>query len=546
MSQERSQELLKRDLIRLMLFRVVLVSLFLGVSATLQLSSKGIIAPSISQKAHYALIGIVYAISLFWAITFSSVKKKIRFAYIQLGFDCLIVTCMVYITGGVESIFSLLYFPIIICAGFIISKRAGYVMASTAGILYGFMVDLQYYDIIHPLGVVGFPFSSYPEMLFLYRTIVHLSSFYIVAFLTGLLTQRLNRSMKDFVKLQSLTNHILQTTNLGIAVADNFLNIVYLNPKAKEILDIQEKQYPDNAKDLFPDIEYKISDEADSRIKWHKHVIENGKKTTYLEYMISSFHYGNSEEKGYLIIFQDVTDLKMMEQEMKRLESLAMIGSLAARLAHQIKNPLAVISASIEMLEHDSNVGPVQNKLFGILFKEIDRIKDMIQELLFLAKPKKPLFKEIILKDLILDVIEQVETSKAMKHKINLEFGLPQQLKIVTDPDLLMQALINVLNNACETRDGVQVKIIVPSYGNGETASKALLRISVVDNGPGFSEEALKNLFIPFFTTKEKGAGHGLVTVKAIMEALKGEVHVMNLKPNGAMVSLLLPNLPPQ
>jgi len=543
MNQERSQEVLKRDLIRLMLSRVVLVSLFLGVSATLQLSTKGVIAPSISQRAHFLLIGVVYGASLFWAIIFSSVKDKVRFAYFQLIFDSAIVTCMVYITGGVESIFSLLYFPIIICAGFIISKRAGYIIASVSGILYGFMVDLQYYGVIHPIGAVGFPLQSYPEILFLYRTVVHFVAFYLVAFLTGLLTQRLSRSMKDYVKLQSLTNHILQTANLGILVADSFLKILYLNPKGREILDIQGRNYPDNVKELFPNIEFTISDEPDSRIKGHNHIIESFEKTKYLELMVSSFNYSNTDEKGYLILFQDVTDLKIMEQEMKRLESLAMIGSLAARLAHQIKNPLAVISASMEMLEQDANSGPIQKKLFNIVFKEIDRIKDMTQELLFLAKPKKPLFKEIDLKELILEVIEQVKTSKGMRQKINLEFSLPHDFKVTTDPELLMQALINIINNACESKEGAQVILKVSSSVGKDQGQRGLVKISVIDNGPGFSQEALKNLFIPFFTTKEKGAGYGLSAVKAIMDALNGEIHVVNLKPEGAMVSLVFPSL---
>ncbi|MFN3534324.1 MAG: histidine kinase dimerization/phospho-acceptor domain-containing protein, partial [Desulfatiglandales bacterium] len=397
---------LEKDLLRLMVVRVMLVSLFLGVSAILHFTERVDIPYSrISERAHYILIAFVYFLSLFWALLLNRTTNKRKLAYLQLLFDALTVTCMVYITGGVQSIFSLLYFLVIMSAGLILGKRAGYILASLCAILYGGLGDLHYYGIISPMGYFGTPLTAYPEIMFFYRIVVHIFAFYLVAFLTGLLYQRLSSSVREFKRLQSLTNNLLQNNITGIVLADQQGEFIFTNPKAKRLL-FDEPNRSDGSlvnhiKELLGRLK---SSNSLSLNTWKLLELPNENGMSYHQVMLSQIALPDESNPFYAIYIQDITEMKVLEEELNKMESLAMVGGLAAKIAHEVKNPLAIINTVMEMLQEETG-STVGKRLFEIAFREIGRIQALIHDLLMLARPKRPFFKEIYIGEFLEELV---------------------------------------------------------------------------------------------------------------------------------------------
>lgn len=533
---------LEKDLIRLMVVRVMLISLFLGVSAVLHFTQKFDFPYSrVAEKAHYVLIASVYFLSIIWAINFPRTKDKRKLTYVQLAFDSIIVTCMVYITGGVQSIFSLLYFLVIMSAGFILDKRAGYIFASLCGILYGGLGDLQYYNIISPIGYFGSPLTVYPEIMFFYRIVVHIFAFYLVAFLTGHLSQRLSSSVKDYKKLQNLTNTLLKNLAIGIVLVDQKGDFLYTNPKAKEVLSEGKKEIGARLISYIKEMLDKIKVNNSKHLyKWELLEVPFEQNIFYYQIMASEIVNPGEGSTAYAFYIQDVTETKALENELKRMENLAMVGGLAAKVAHEVRNPLAVINTVVEMLQQEEGHMSVKKRLFDIAFREIGRIQSMIRDLLMLARPKKPFIKEIIIHDFLEEFLAVIKGVVDNKKKVSIATEIPKDFKIRTDPELLRQALTNIVINAFEATgdDGV---VLIELKTITESPNKSFLSMSIKDNGPGFSESALKNLFVPFFTTKEKGSGLGLVISKGILESLNGTLTVENIRPRGCQVTITLP-----
>lgn len=537
-----SNKTLEKDLIRLMVVRVMLVSLFLGVSAVLHLTQKFDFPYSrVAEKAHYVLIAFVYFLSIIWAINFPRTKDKRKLTYVQLIFDSIIVTCMVYITGGVQSIFSLLYFLVIMSAGFILDKRAGYILASLSGILYGGLGDLQYYNIITPIGYFGSPLTVYPEIMFFYRIVVHIFAFYLVAFLTGHLSQRLSSSVKDYKKLQNLTNTLLKNLAIGIVLMDQKGDFLYTNPKAKEILSEEKEEIGDRLISYLREMLNGIKENNSKLLyKWQLVELPFEQNIFYYQIMASEIGYPGEGSTSYAFYIQDVTETKALENELKRMESLAMVGGLAAKVAHEVRNPLAVINTVVEMLQQEEGHMSVKKRLFDIAFREIGRIQSMIRDLLMLARPKKPFLKDVVVLDFFEEFLSVVKGIIDNKKKVSISAEIPKDLKVKTDPELLRQALTNIIINAFEAteEDGV---VMIELKTITEIANRRVLTMNIKDNGPGFSETALKNLFVPFFTTKERGSGLGLVISKGVIESLNGTITVENIKPRGCQVTVTLP-----
>lgn len=539
MPEPISEKTLEKDLIRLMVVRVILVSLLLGISAGLHFSGRSELPYStLAERVHYILIASVYFLSIIWAANFTRIQNKIKLAYTQLIFDAMTVTVMVYITGGIQSIFSLLYFLVIISAGFIVGKRAGYILASVCAILYGGLVDLHYYGIITPFGYLGSPVAVYPETLFLYRVTVHIFAFYLVAFLTGLLSQRLINSIRNYKKLQSLTSSLLNNMVIGVILADNKCDFLYMNPKANQLLERSNKEESEQLLAHIRELLHKVKNDGKNQLsRWQLLELPGEHGISYYHIMVSEIFTPGEVDVAYTVYVQDITEQRLMEKELKRMEHLALVGGLAARVAHEVKNPLAVINTVVELLEEEEGQNPARKRLFDIASKEIARIRTMIQDLLMLARPKKPFLKETKILDLLEELLGVLKRIKGNKN-VRLLGEIEREFSIKTDPELLRQALTNILLNSLEAvgeMGDVSIHLALVSE------SGKRLAIAIRDNGPGFSEAAMKNLFIPFFTTKEKGSGLGLVISKSIVESLGGSISVENLRPTGAQVTITLP-----
>jgi len=235
-----------------------------------------------------------------------------------------------------------------------------------------------------------------------------------------------------------------------------------------------------------------------------------------------------------------------MEREVKRVENLAMLGELAAGVAHEIRNPLASISGSIQVLNDSLSKGQahVNKRLMDIVLREVDRLNHLVSDFLQFARPQRSKIEEFDLNKLIKDTPYLFQTSQRWSQKIEVEATFQRPLTIASDPQQLKQVFWNVLMNAYEAmpKGGmVRVRTERESGSSSSKEAERAVRIKVEDTGPGIDLSVIEDMFKPFSTAKKDGSGLGLAIVKKIVENLGGEVSGYNLQGGGAAISIVLP-----
>ena len=230
-------------------------------------------------------------------------------------------------------------------------------------------------------------------------------------------------------------------------------------------------------------------------------------------------------------------ELATMEAQVKRVEKMALIGEMAAGLAHEIKNPLASLSGSIQMLSGEKGWEPHHEKLMGIAVREADRLSDLVTEFLLFARPGTGRPVSISVKAMVEDTVALLRQDPKRGGVLNVEMAVEEGLSTLMDSGHLRQVLMNLLINAAEA---------APSGGgfvriNARAGCKGRPLISVKDNGVGISKEVLSQIFDPFFTTKKEGTGLGLSIVHRLLEECGGGVSVRSAKGEGTEFLLSLP-----
>jgi len=514
----------------LMLLRLLIVSLLLGVSAFIQIRETRAYFGEI-QTSHYLLIATIYFLTFIYIILFKTRENLTRQAYLQLLVDTFFITAIIYSTGGIDSIFSFLYILTIINASTILYRRGGMIIASSSSILYGLLLDLHYYDVIDPFGSRWDYGLEYQSFNIFYTIVVNISAFYLVALLSSIGSEQARKSQvelkakeDDIIKLEALNEWIIRSIKSGLVTLDGQGKIILFNPAAEDIFGISS---PKGNPPRFIDLPY----------------LGNHDKGLSLRFFISPLRIPNGDQKGRILFFQDITEMKRIEEEMKKVEGLALIGELAAGIAHEIRNPMASISGSIQMLKEGLNKDDIDGRLMDIILREINRLNNLVNDFLLFARPKPSGIREFDLKPLIIESLELFKNSGKWNDQMKVETYYHGDIRLVSDPEQIKQVLWNIFLNAVEAiQDRGILYVSAESVNNGKIfeSKREMVRIIVRDNGRGFSEKALQYLFTPFFTTKEGGSGLGLAIVKRIVEGLGGTVYGANHPDGGGVITVLL------
>jgi two-component system sensor histidine kinase PilS (NtrC family) len=263
---------------------------------------------------------------------------------------------------------------------------------------------------------------------------------------------------------------------------------------------------------------------------------------------------GEGLASGWVVIFQDVTEVVAMEHELRRSERLAGVGQLAADIAHEIRNPLAAISGSVEMLEAglgEDNRDLEARRLMGIVLREIDRLNHLITDFLQFARPAPTKRTPVDLGAVVEDLVGMFEVTRPEEVKIEVVLG--EELTALVDPTQIRQILWNLVLNAVQAMpEGGCIRISVaevaeePQEGASEGRNDAkggadFVEVTVADTGVGIAPEVLERIFDPFFTTKPEGSGLGLATVHRIVEANGGNLRVQSHVGEGTVLRVRFP-----
>jgi len=408
------------------------------------------------------------------------------FYYLIFITDTLLVTAIILFTGGSESLFPLLY-PIIILISAIYLFGGAYLVAAISFSLYSILI---YFELKG-----GF----FPIQYFYARTYLYGILFFLVAHLGSTLATRLRRT-------EVTTAEIINSLPVKIAAIDNDGNLYYSNVSNQAIEKIMLDFYHSGAS--YQEIS------IDNRI-----------------FGLSSYSLTNPNLR--LILAEDITLQKRMAEQTRISEKVKLLAQLGASLAHEIRNPLASIRGTFELVSK-GKLSEKEKRLLGIAISEVDRATRTIEDFLEFSRMRPLRLRKVKLKSIIDDLISSDPPPK----NIDLALDFPPNFTIRVDRHLFFRALRNLLQNAKQAigRKKGEIKIA------GSTA-EGRFEIRISDTGCGIPKRNLSKIFDPFFSTREEGTGLGLAIVETIITQHGGSISVKSQVGKGTCFTITLPSM---
>ncbi len=543
----------------LMFFRAVVVTLLLGATAIVQIKESQLFYHT-SPLYLYLFVGLTYALTLVYAFLLRRVKGLKTFAYGQLFADVFFVTLLIYLTGGIESVFSWVYLLPIFGASAILYRRGGLLVASASSILYGTLLDLEFYQVILPLGSRFALPVGYKSSYVFYLIAVNMVAFYLVAILSAYLSEQVRRKdeelrerLIDYSELERLYKHIVQNVTSGLITVDRTGRVTSFNRMAEEITGhTLEEVYQKEIGNLFPGFlnlsrsNGWVSEQEWKNFyfpRWETKFQRKDGATMTLGFSVSPLKNSEGEEIGIIFIFQDLTKMREMEEDLKRADRLAAIGTLAAGMAHEIRNPLASISGSIEILKEEIDGAVQHQQLMDIILREVGRLNSLIADFLLFARPTPPGKELIHLNGIVEEVLKVFVHSPECGPEIRMATHFQDEIYLPGDAQQIKQVFWNLIINAAQAMPtGGELRVEIrrrSSPPDPEEPPQGEIVIS--DTGTGIEEEELDKIFNPFFTTKEKGTGLGLSIVHKIVDSYGGKILVRSQVGQGTTFTIYFP-----
>lgn len=519
---------------------IVISTLFLGI-LLIQATS-----PLILPLQHfYGIILVTYALSLGYLVLHLVGFSHRSQAIIQLVGDIGIVTGLVYFTGGYHSPFSFLYLAVIV-AGAIILRGGGLIFAGLSAIAYGLLVDLMVFEVLPiPPNLTGVQLSlSLPRILA--QFLINVVGFALVAVLVSYLSEslraarnRLSEEMERAQRLAAVTDHAVRSVAAGIIATDLDGRVLHLNPAGRRILGLAAEA---RAEGLDLDEVMPLADHTwgllYTRARSMSSIrIEDNHRTTGLRLGLTLGPLEDEASKlaGFIISFQDLSEIEGAAARQRTQERMAAVGEMAARMAHEIKNPLAGISGSAQMLASKQGFDNKTTRLLRILVDESQRLSTILDNFLDYSRPSHGTHHECDLDLLIRDCVDLLSRSDLLRPDHNIELELPKSLLLLGEEPLLRQMFWNLARNALEAMpDGGT--LTVSAVNRQGTVS-----LSFSDNGLGMSEDVRKHAFEPFVTSTPRGTGLGLAVVYNVVEQHNGTIEIDSTPGSGTTVKIDMP-----
>jgi two-component system, NtrC family, sensor histidine kinase PilS len=469
------------------------------------------------------LTGMVlwFVLSLFFLFLVSVWNEHRLQAILQVLADLAMVTLVVHVTGGIDSSLNFLYPLIIIVACMLLPRAWGYLSAALAFILFGTILELDYYLVIPSYS------SSHPKLQALQVVIfVNLFAYFAIAYLAGLLMSKLRQAgvqLKDasgaLQNLQALHENIVQSMSGGVITTGLDGRITLVNRAAQQLLEISEAElHGRSVADVFQDpLPHFSVARADAEVRY---LAGNGFRKTF-RVMVSALNLSASGDLGFVYSFDDLTEIRRLEREVRMQDRLAAVGRLAAAIAHEIRNPLTSIAGSVAMLSDAPALNSEERHLLQIVTRESDRLNNIITDFLAYSRGKQYRFERVNLIPLVQDTLTLLEHRLAAENAgIQIERSFPKsEAWVLADGDKLKQVFWNFCENAVRAMKNKGGSLAVAVTERGPD-----WEMSFADTGPGINPQQTEKIFEPFQSNFEGGTGLGLAIVYQIVQAHEGKV----------------------
>ncbi len=519
--------------------RLMAIAAIFALAVLLQLRALGPYSEE-QLTALYALVLAGFLLSLSYGVLAIYGRSGPRLLACELIGDGLLITAFVYCSGGVGSLFAFLFIVWLVHAVLRAGSRAAVYACGAATASYAAVALGTASGWLPPFE--GTAAASFDETVTAFG--IHTAAFVSVTLLARRLARRVEIGQSELIELGELQQRIVDNVSSGLLTVTDNGHIRSFNREAERITDCRAEDVVGwELGRLFPALEEALLGAAESEragpLRGEVPFARRDGEELQLGFSRSTLRDAAGRPDGAILIFQDLTRVREMEERLRRSERLSAVGQLATGLAHEIRNPLASLSGAIELLGVDLRSEEASSrKLLRIVERETARLNRLVSDFLSYAGGREPRRERVVLAELF-EEIEVLLGSGEHAH-VRLEIEVPAGLAVIGDSDQLRQVFWNLILNAAEAKppdDRVRVR--------AAALPPAALRsphvgIEIEDRGSGIPPEALERAFEPFFTTKPQGTGLGLATVHRVVEAHGGELSVSSEPGKGTLVGIVL------
>jgi two-component system sensor histidine kinase PilS (NtrC family) len=359
---------------------------------------------------------------------------------------------------------------------------------------------------------------------------------------------------QELKRVQLHADSIITNVSSGLIVTNMSGEIVTCNPAAIKILGLAPTGSFTGAlvQDVIPHMSALVQElegalSTGSPRRRHELSVKRGDGAELpLGISISLIKGENGEKRGLVAIFQDLTEVHIMREKVRKADKMAAIGELSTAIAHEIRAPLASICGSVEMLAGELSLSGDNRKLMDLVIKESDRLDRIITDFLEFARLKRPAFEPVDVEACLNEVLLLLRHSNDFNKAISIDVkgGAPHAC-VYADDEQIRQVFLNLIMNACEAMPGggrltIRIDGVIKALREGG-CSEECVAIDFENTGSTIPQEVLPHIFEPFYTTKEGGTGLGLAIVSRIVESHFGHVRVTSAPGGGTLFSVILP-----
>ncbi len=471
-------------------------------------------------------------------------------AYLQFFGDLLLITLLIPRLGDPAGSFSILYLVTISVAAVILRRSAALFVAGGAMLMFSAMLILlasPFADAL-PIHLAGFygPFEMLSKVELSKTLLTHFGGFFGVAVLTSYLAQNVARAEEQLHEkhlrleaLQRLHRDIVQSVSSGLITTDLSGRITSLNRSGGEILGTIESEVlgqPITSTGLFDSaLWHRLTHTEQANQRTEVELNRDG-ETTYVGYHLNHLRDPEGAGRGFSLIFQDLSQHRKMQERLRISDRMAAVGEMAAGLAHEVGNPLAAISGSVQMMAASEDTDPARRKLLEITLRESQRLDRTVKQFLKFATPRERHPTRFDIARLLVEEIALLSNSDEIdeRHRIDAVMN-PRSAMVTADPDQISQIFWNLARNALKA---------MPDGGTLTVSGRLqedLYQIEFSDTGSGMTPEERTNLFHPFKSFFDVGSGIGMAIVYRIVEEHGGAIHIDSEPGRGSVIRVDLP-----